>query len=121
MPTGTFTRKIARQLPSSVSRPPSAGPRLRPIDTLTAFRPSALPRSPWANVRAMIAGPIAMIIAAPTPWTARAAMRAPGPGAPPQTALAAVKTANPTRYTRRNERTSPRRPNGRSRLPTTSR
>ncbi len=45
----------------------------------------------------MMAGPMAMIIAAPTPWTARAAMSAPGPGAAPHSALAAVKTAKPAR------------------------
>ncbi len=96
-PTGTLTRKIARHVPSSVSRPPRVGPRLRPIATLTALRPNAFPRSPGPNVRAMIAGPMAMIIAAPTPWTARAAISAPGPGAAPHMTLATVKMANPTR------------------------
>ena len=96
-PTGTLTRKIARHVASSVRRPPSAGPRVRPIETLMALRPSARPRSPGPNVRATMAGPIAMSIAAPTPWSARNPMRAPMPGARPHRTLAAVKIANPAR------------------------
>ncbi len=97
IPTGRLTRKIARHVPTSVRMPPSAGPRLRPIATLTALRPSAFPRSPGPKVRAMIAGPIAISAAAPTPWTALEATSATGPGAAPQRTLATVKIAKPAR------------------------
>ncbi len=61
-----------------------------------------------------------MIMAAPIAWITRNPIRASSLGDKPQQTLATVKTANPTRYTRLKDSTSPRRPNGRSRLPTTS-
>ena len=55
-PIGTLIRKIARHVPTWVRIPPSAGPRLRPIETLIAVEPqgpaplaapgTSAPRSP---------------------------------------------------------------------------
>ena len=96
-PIGALIRKIARHVATWVSSPPSAGPRLSPIETLTPLRPSARPRSLAGKVRATMAGPMAMIIAAPTPWTTRKPISAASFGAAPQQMLASVKTLNPTR------------------------
>ena len=96
-PIGALMRKIARQVATWVKIPPSAGPRLSPMETLMPFRPSARPRSLAGNVRATIAGPMAMIIAAPTPWMTRNAVRVWTLGDAPHRMLATVKSAKPTR------------------------
>ena len=96
-PIGALIRKIARQDAAWVRIPPSAGPRLRPIEVAMPLRPRARPRSCGGNVRATIAGPIDMIIAPPTPWTTRKPISAASFGAAPQQMLASVKTVNPTR------------------------
>ena len=95
IPIGTLMRKIARHEAAWVRMPPSTGPSVRPSETLMPLSPSARPRSPAGNVRVMIAGPIAMIMAAPTAWTSRKATRAPALGAAPHRTLATVKIANP--------------------------
>ena len=67
-----------------------------------------------------MAGPMAMIIDAPTAWTTRKAIRTVSLGEAPQQTLAIVNTAKPTRYTLLKVSTSPSRPTGNSRLPMTS-
>ena len=96
-PIGALIRKTARQVATWVRTPPRAGPRLRPIATLTPLSPRARPRSLAGNVRATIAGPMAMIIAAPTPWATRKPTRAATFGEEPQHTLAMVKIVKPTR------------------------
>ncbi len=61
------------------------------------LRPRARPRSRAGNVRATIAGPMAMIIAAPTPWTTRNPTSHTSFGEAPQQMLASVKIVKPTR------------------------
>ncbi len=45
IPTGRFTRKIARQPTVPISRPPTVGPTLIPTETTVPMMPSARPRS----------------------------------------------------------------------------
>ena len=96
-PIGALIRKIDRHEATWVRRPPSTGPRLRPSETLTPLRPSARPRSDASKVRAMTAGPIAVIAAAPQAWRTRNATSQAWLGARPHSTLATVKMPKPAR------------------------
>ena len=63
--------------------------------------PIAVPRCRGGNVAVMIPSVAGFMIAAPTPWTTRAAISAPAVGARPQASEAAVKIASPTMKSRR--------------------
>ncbi len=110
-PIGTLMKKIARQPSAAIRRPPTSGPPDRAMLAPAAHRPIARPRrsgSGWAwrsSVREH-----GTRIAAPTPCTARAAISAPIPGAPPHAIDAIVNSANPATYTRRAPIRSPSEP-----------
>ena len=108
--TGMLMKKIARQLTSSVSQPPSSGPSASAIADTPAHMPIALPRSAGGNVLVMIESVPGIISAAPQPWIAREATSQPSVGAKPIVAEAAAKTTTPIRKTLRRPKMSPRRP-----------
>jgi hypothetical protein len=109
--TGTFIRKIQRQSSRSVSRPPATRPTENPALPLAPNTPRARLRSgPSAKVVAMMATAAGTVSAAPTPCTARAAMRNPPDGASPQASDMAENSASPATNTRRRPRRSAARP-----------
>src|SRR5581483_7254449 len=101
-PTGTLTKKIHSQPRYFVSTPPASTPTAAPPPPIAPQIPSALLRSaPSSNVVVMIDSAAGEMIAAPSPCTARAATRTPPAHARPHSSEASVKTATPTRKTRR--------------------
>jgi len=108
--TGRLMKKIARQLTSSVSQPPSSGPSARAMALTPAQVPIARPRSAGGNVLVMIDSVPGIISAAPRPWTAREATSQPSVGAKPIVADAAANTTTPIRKTLRRPKMSPSRP-----------
>ena len=103
-------KKIARQVTSSVSQPPTSGPSASAIADTPAHVPMALPRSWGGNALVMIDSVAGIISAAPTPWTAREATSQCSEGAKPIVAEAAAKTTTPIRKTVRRPKMSPSRP-----------
>ena len=84
MPTGMFTKKIHSQLSRSVRTPPSRTPATAPNAPTAPQAPSAAFRSlPSAKVVVRIDSAAGVMIAAPSPWKARAAIRAPSLQATP--------------------------------------
>ncbi len=69
MPTGTLTRKIQRHDRTARIRPPATGPTMLPTAHVIELMPIARPRSPRGKASVMIAMPLAISIAPPTPWT----------------------------------------------------
>ena len=65
MPKGILTQKMLRQPNVEIRSPPRLGPEIRPALTTMAKVPSAPPRSFEGKVCVMIAGPLAMSMAAP--------------------------------------------------------
>ncbi len=118
MPIGTLMKSVQRHEPTSVSRPPSSSPIDAPPDETAA-------KSAKARLRAASSGALVVsrartlgaAIAAPTPWTARAATSWPGVWASPPTIEARVKRVRPISKSRSRPRTSPRRPPRSSRPP----
>ena len=108
--TGTLMKKIARQVTSSVSQPPTSGPSARAIAETPAHVPIALPRSDGGKALVMMLRVAGIISAAPRPWTARLATSQPSLGARPMVALETPKTTTPIRKTLRRPKMSPRRP-----------
>ncbi len=90
--------------------PPSVGPVLMPSDTMTAFRPSALPRSLRGNASTTSAIAGAKMSAPPTPWSARAPTSSGSVGAIPQISDPAVNSATPAIHTRSRPTRSASRP-----------
>ena len=83
-------------------RPPTAGPRARPSAPTPPQMPIAAVRSRASeNAAAMIASVAGMLSAAPSPWTARAAISTPPLPARPAASEESVKMASPMRKTRR--------------------
>ena len=80
-------KKIARQVTSSVSQPPTSGPSARAIAETPAHVPIALPRSAGGKALVMMHSVAGIISAAPRPWTARTATSQPSVGARPISAL----------------------------------
>ncbi len=116
MPSGTLTRKIGRQsMPqrsSPISVPPSTGPVTEASPAASANRPNTPPRSCGGNSAGTSASVCGVIIAPPTPCSARAATSHSIDGASPQSAEAAVNSPTPSRNIRRRPKMSPARPDG---------
>src|ERR687885_481622 len=68
----------------SVMMPPSSGPIASASAETPAQMPIAMPRSRTAKVAEMIESVAGIISAAPTPWTARAAISSPAPEESPR-------------------------------------
>ena len=104
-PTGTLTKKIERHwLPrtsADTSTPPRTWPATAPIDSAIAYSPIARARCAPSKVSWMAVSVWGNMSAAPAPCNPRAAIRAIGPGARPQSSEALVKAPTPSRNTRR--------------------
>ena len=74
MPTGTLMRKIHSQPPTSTSTPPRIGPTRVATPAVAPHSAIAWPRRSAGKIRVMTAIVCGVIIAAPTPWTTRAAI-----------------------------------------------
>ena len=96
-----MTRKIACQPSAEISTPPSDGPSAVPIADTVPSRPIALPVRSFGTVSPTNAIVSAIMAAAPSPCSARAATSAPSVGAAPHSAEAAVNTAMPASSIRR--------------------
>ena len=107
MPMGTLIQKIHCQDAASVTAPPMTGPSAAPRPAVAPQRPSAMPRRCGGVTLAMSVTVSGVTIAAPTPWTARAAISAPMPGASAEAALPAVNTMTPMISRRRRPNRSP--------------
>ncbi len=91
IPIGTFTRKIQFHVRASVRIPPRSTPIEPPPAATKPKTPIAFARSPGsAKSVTMSDSATAETIAPPTPWTARAAMRAPCDPAIPHASDASV-------------------------------
>ena len=109
-------KKIHCQPGPSTSRPPISQAAVAPIPPREPQMPRALLRSgPSSNVVMMIESAVGVMIAAPTPWNARAPISADGDQASPQRSDAPVKTTTPIMKTRRRPSRSAARPPSRSR------
>jgi hypothetical protein len=94
-----------------VSTPPARTPTAAPEPPIAPQIPSALLRSaPSSKVVMMIERAAGEMIAAPRPWSARAAIRTFSDHARPHRKEARVNTATPTRKTRRRPNRSAARP-----------
>ena len=104
-------KKIARQPSAAISAPPTSGPPDSATDAPAAQSPTARERSAGAG-KAWLSriSEHGTRIAAPRPWTARAATSTPRPGARPHAADAAVNSAKPATNTRRAPTRSPSAP-----------
>ena len=107
MPMGTLIQKIHCQDAESVTAPPMTGPSAAPRPTMAPQRPSARPRRCGGVTLAMRVRVSGMTIAAPMPWTARAAISVSMLGASAAAALAAVNTVTPMISRRRRPNRSP--------------
>ena len=110
MPSGTLTRKIARQPSPAISRPPSDGPSAVPIADIVPSSPMALPVLAFGTVSPTKAMVRAIMMAAPRPCTARAAISSQSAGAAPHRAEATVNRTIPASSSRRRPMMSPSRP-----------
>jgi hypothetical protein len=104
-------KKIARHPSVAISAPPTTGPPDSPIDAPAAHMPTARARSrgSWKAWLSRI-NEHGTSTAAPSPCNARAPIRTPSDGASPQSADAAVNSANPPTTTRRAPTRSPNAP-----------
>ena len=96
---GTLMKKIHRQEAASTSSPPRLGPSASEMPLTPPQKPMALPRSSGGKTLAMIDRVLGIIMAPPSPWTARKPISHPIPGARPQASEARVKTHSPTMKT----------------------
>ena len=71
------------------------GPETRPSETTLPIDPSAWPRILGGKTSVTIAGPIAIIAAAPKAWSTRAATRPDSPAERPQSADPSENAARP--------------------------
>ena len=108
--TGTFRKKIDCQLTLSTRKPPTTGPIASASAETPAHVPIALPRSAAGNAFVMIESVAGIIIAAPTPCTARHATSQVSLGEKPIAALAHANTVTPNRKIFRLPKMSPSRP-----------
>ena len=97
IPIGMLTRKIQCHERYWVRIPPIAGPAANPMELVAAITPRAVPSISGGRYRMQSSGVTAAIIAAPIPWTSRAASRMSSVGAIPQAAEPSVKITNPRR------------------------
>src|SRR5262245_21263272 len=112
--TGTFTKNTARQLQpnrlASVSAPPRTRPMAEAKPAMAPYSANALPRSRPEKMTRNVASTCGAFIAAPTPWTTRAAMSSAADADRPAARLAAPKTPTPARNSRLRPNRSPRLP-----------
>ena len=108
---GTLMKKIHSQPTVSVSTPPRSTPTAAPLPAIAPHTPSAVLRSlPSANVVVRIERAAGEMIAAPRPWTARAATSVPVEFESPHANDAAANTISPTMKIRRRPNRSATRP-----------
>ena len=106
-PIGTLSQKIHCHEMPSITAPPISGPSATPSPLTPDQTPSARPRrSAGTAVESSVRLSGAMI-AAPRPWTARAAISVPVLGASAAAADAAVNSASPATNMRRRPKRSP--------------
>ena len=74
IPTGTLMKKIHSQPRPSTSTPPRIGPTRVATPAVAPQMPMAAPRRSGGKIRVMTAMVCGVIMAAPRPWTTRAAM-----------------------------------------------
>ena len=105
MPTGTLTRKIARQprpkRSPSTSAPPMIGPSTAAPPMTGPNIPKALAISSFGNDARTIPKPCGIMTAAKPPCSSRKAMSSPAEAATPQSTEASVNPAMPMRKRRR--------------------
>ena len=94
-PIGTLTQKIQCQSRPSVTAPPTSGPLAMATPAMPPQIPTMAPRRAGGNAAVRMVRLSGMMVAAPRPWTARAATSRPAVGARAQAADAAVNSANP--------------------------
>ena len=120
MPTGTFTKKIHSQDRRSVRIPPISTPAAAPSPPTAPQAPSAMLRSrPSRNVVVRMDSAEGVIVAAPSPWSARAAISDSSLHASPQRSEPTEKMTRPAMNTRLRPRMSARRPPSRRKPPKT--
>jgi hypothetical protein len=108
-------KKIHSQPGPSTSGPPISHAAVAPTPPSAPHIPSALLRSgPSSNVVEMIDRAVGVMIAAPTPWSTRAASSAAGDQASPHISDAAVKSRTPAMNSRRRPSRSAARPPSKS-------
>ncbi|MCY1532382.1 hypothetical protein D9M68_676560 [compost metagenome] len=103
-------RKMARQPNPAIRTPPSDGPRAVPFADIVPSNPMALPVFAFATVSPTNAMVRAIIMAAPRPCSARAAISSHSVGAKPHKAEASVNKKIPASSSRRRPMMSPSRP-----------
>ena len=114
-------KKIHRQPGPSTSGPPISHAVVAPMPPSAPQIPNALFRSePSVKVVEMIERAVGVMIAAPAPWTTRAARSGAGDQASPHASDAAVKNTAPAMNTRRRPSRSAARPPSKSRPPKVS-
>ena len=111
IPIGTLTNSTQRQFSPLVRIPPSSTPAAPPAPATAPQMPSARLRSaPSANVVVMIDSAAGETIAAPRPWTARAAISHVSDCARPPASEASENTTSPSMNIRRRPSRSAIRP-----------
>ncbi len=108
---GTFRKKIARHVTSSVKMPPSSGPATTPSPATAPHTPTAWPRSSGGNMWVISANVCGSSIAAPIPCTIRKAISRSALFASPQMSEAVTNTARPLMNRFFGPSISPSRPN----------
>ena len=101
-PTGTLTRKTARQLVNWTSTPPRTWPETKPTEAIAPYRPMARVRSaPSGKPVVMRESAAGATTAAPAPWMTRAAISSAGSLARPPARLASENAIRPAMNMRR--------------------
>ncbi len=117
-PKGTLMNSTQRQETASVSTPPRIRPTPKPAEDMPANSESARTRA-LVSVKVLLSSAIALgpAMAAPTPWTTRAASSSTPVVARPPASEARVKIRMPAVNRRRRPNRSPSRPPSSSRPP----
>ena len=105
--TGTLSQKIACQLTPSTTAPPITGPSATPSPETPPQIPMASGRIAAGTAAASRVSESGMTAAAPRPWTARAAISAPGLLLSADAMEATVNSVSPPSITRRRPHRSP--------------
>ena len=95
IPNGMLMRKIQCQLASSISTPPSTGPKAEDTSATTAISASPKPRCCGGNTSTVIAKPSGARMPAPAPWITRKTISHSTDQATAQSAEPIVNTASP--------------------------
>ena len=113
-PIGTLTRKIGRQsvpaMSAVTSRPPASWPTTAAMPDVAPYRARARALRSPCKVAWNVARTCGTSRAADAPWTRRAAISEPMPGARPQANEVRTKPMRATRNIRRRPKRSPSRP-----------